>query len=242
MPGQESLASGSIPIMDNRTDIELLQIEIELMWDVRGDGRIHGGPQVILAMSATDQLTLLGADVPDGAARQIRQLIEQTPPQRRPEALESCARLLGGEVSSGPSYLIPPTVTFPAAGEIIRSDGADIDRLHDANPGNWEPKEWLDLLAGKLGPWAMAVHEGRVVSICHTPAHSDRAVEAGTWTDPQFRGQGHAAATTAAWLPLITASGRIAFYSTASQNASSQRVAARLGLRPIGTLWKCRRQ
>ena len=46
---------------------------------------------------------------------------------------------------------------------------------------------------------------------------------------------------TAAWAALTRPSGRHLFYSTSGENVSSQRVAARLGLRPIGWLWQLAR-
>jgi hypothetical protein len=45
--------------------------------------------------------------------------------------------------------------------------------------------------------------------------------------DRSFRGQGHAAAVTAAWASLMRPTGRSLSYSTSRTNMSSQRVAAR---------------
>jgi predicted GNAT family acetyltransferase len=84
----------------------------------------------------------------------------------------------------------------------------------------------------------MAVSDGEVVSICHCARLSDRGAEAGVWTDAKYRGRGLAAAVTAAWASLLAGSGRTLFYSTSAENVSSQRVAARLGLREIGWMWK----
>ncbi|RSO25385.1 hypothetical protein DMH15_30385 [Streptomyces sp. WAC 06725] len=98
-----------------------------------------------------------------------------------------------------------------------------------------------DLLDGKLGPWAMALDPAdpaRVVSICHTPCWTDHGAEAGTWTRPGHRGRGHAATVTAAWSRLQAPTGRHLFYSTSDTNRSSRNVAARLGLAPLGHLWK----
>ena len=64
------------------------------------------------------------------------------------------------------------------------------------------------------------------------------AGEAGVWTHPDFRGQGHAAATTAEWAALMRPTDRLLFYSTSRTNRASQRVAAHLGLRRIGFLWQ----
>ena len=80
----------------------------------------------------------------------------------------------------------------------------------------------------------------RVVSNCHTPRFNDRGAEAGTWTDPDYRGRGYAAATTAAWASLMAHSDRHLFYSTSADNISSQRVAERLSLPLIGWMWQLR--
>jgi RimJ/RimL family protein N-acetyltransferase len=112
---------------------------------------------------------------------------------------------------------------------------APMEALQQSNPGNWEAVEWDELLAGKLGPWAIAVDGERVASICHTPRPmTARATECGVWSHPEFRGRGHAAAVTAAWVELVRPSGRHLFYSTDENNRSSQRVAERLGLRLLG--------
>jgi RimJ/RimL family protein N-acetyltransferase len=85
----------------------------------------------------------------------------------------------------------------------------------------------------------MAVEDGRVIAICHTPrpmpAHT---AECGVRTDSAYRGRGHAAAVTAAWASLLRPSGRHLFYSTDATNISSQRVAERLNLREIGWIWR----
>ena len=104
-------------------------------------------------------------------------------------------------------------------------------------PTDWGADEWQDLLDGRLGVWVMAMHGERVIWIC-TPVANASAADAGVWTHPDFRGQGHAAAVTAAWAALMCASGRVLFYSTSRTNRSSRRVAARLGLRRIGFLWQ----
>ncbi|MFC5826580.1 GNAT family N-acetyltransferase [Nonomuraea insulae] len=76
----------------------------------------------------------------------------------------------------------------------------------------------------------------QVVAICHSARNTPAGAEAGTWTSPAYRGRGYAAITTAAWAELLP--GIQLFYSTSADNHSSQRVAARLGLRGIGWLWK----
>lgn len=227
-------------------DLELLRVELDLLWGLQENGCLRTGPRLALAVSVVGgssdrrRLVAVNSDVPAAAAAEIGRLVdgsEPTPPEEEPAVLSRCAGLLG-DVHAAPfvSFLIPPDLQYVHDAPIVRSDGPVTEGLREANPGNWEEQEWLDLLAGRLGPWAMAVENGRIASICHTPAFSEHAVEAGVWTDPDFRGRGYAAAVTAAWQPLVA--GRIAFYSAAAQNHSSRQVAARLGLRCLGWVWK----
>lgn len=229
------------------SDIELLQIEIATIWPSDDRGRIKDGPRLVIAAAVDGMATAFGAAVSESLAEALWETVASAPartdPAEPPAALDRCRELVGGQfgavsVSSGPSYVVDGEMTFGSGAEIISSAHQDVEALRDANPGNWEAAEWDDLLDGLLGPWAMARCGAQVIAICHTARNATRAVEAGTWTHPDFRGKGHAAAVTATWAPIVAASGRIVFYSTSADNRSSQGVAARLGLRPIGWLWK----
>jgi hypothetical protein len=231
-------------------DLGLLQIEVEI-W-ATGDRQWVNGPDLVIASSSVGSAATIGTAVPDDLADALVKAVAGGPPvsdlSSPPPMLERCRQLLEDTLgpielrpSSGPSYLIPDTVTFRSEVTLVRSDGSDIAALRGGNPGNWGIQEWDQLLDGLLGPWVMATRNGAVISICHTPASSARGAEAGTWTRPEFRGQGHAAAVTAAWASLMRPTGRALFYSTARANVSSQRVAARLALRPIGWLWQLAR-
>jgi hypothetical protein len=194
-----------IPDSGALSDLELLQIEMDLLWVT------EAGPELVLACARDGASLRLSKQVPPHAARVLAAEVDGVPPgvnQEPPppqverwrmlleDAIGAAVRLTPG---SGPSYLIGPDVTFQATAELVRSDSADLAPLRTANPGNWGADEWQDLLNGHLGPWVMARHGKRVISICHTPVSNSIAAEAGVWTHPDFRGQSHAAATTAEW-------------------------------------------
>jgi RimJ/RimL family protein N-acetyltransferase len=225
----------------------LLQIEMDLLWRREA----AAGPELVLACARDGVRLRLGRRVPPYAARALNAAVDGVPAsvdqEVAPPQLERCRVLLEDAVgapvrlapASGPSYLIPSDVVFRETGaELVRSDNAELVRLRAANPGNWDPDEWQELIAGRLGPWVMARHGERIISICHTPVSNLVAAEAGVWTHPDFRRQGHAAATTAGWAALIRPTRRWLFYSTSRSNRASQGVAARLGLRRIGYLWQ----
>ncbi|GAA4984960.1 GNAT family N-acetyltransferase [Actinopolymorpha pittospori] len=234
--------------------LELLRSQAGAFLDARG--RIAGCYGVTIASCADGQALWIGASVPNDAATELTAALDRAPqpvdPSEPPPALAACERILAridGELTcaSGPSYVIPDDVIaddseFAVGTTIARSVGADTEALRGANPGNWHPIEWNELLDGKLGPWTMINDGERAISICHTPGPlTERAGECGVWTDPRFRGRGYAAATAAAWVPLVRAPGRHLFYRTDTDNLSSQRVAQRLNLLEIGWTWRFHR-
>lgn len=143
---------------------------------------------------------------------------------------------------SGPSYLVQEALTVDSTTELVTSASPleERNRLQPPAEANWSPGEWQELLAGDLGPWALALDGDDVVAICHSARVSGQGAEAGVRTSPEYRRRGHAAATTAAWAALVYESGRLPFYSTSADNLASQAVAARLGLLPLGWLWSLR--
>ncbi|MFI6350831.1 GNAT family N-acetyltransferase [Streptomyces sp. NPDC050560] len=161
-------------------------------------------------------------------------------PEEPPPGLADLA-VPGTSVVGGPTWVFPDAgVTAPPVPErvLVSDEPGRQAAAALARPDTWEPDEWAALVAGAAGEWAMAVREGRPVSICHTPAASRGGVEAGTWTAPEHRGRGLARATAAAW--SRRAAGRVRFYSTMADNTASRAVATGLGLRPLGWLWSVR--
>jgi RimJ/RimL family protein N-acetyltransferase len=239
------------------TDLELLEIEIETLWAADDRGHLvksrgwqgRTAPHLVIAVSNDGQIAAIGSQVTDVLAVELQAAVAgESPspdPATQPASIARCEQLLKNssglvELSAGPSYVIPVETAFVSAAEIQRSDGENTEALrsHVAKRADWSAKEWNLLLDGLFGPWAVASIGGQVIAICHSARLTDRGAEAGVWTDPEFRGQGHAAAVTAAWASLLAPSGRHLFYSTSATNLSSQRVAARLNLHPIGWMWQ----
>lgn len=142
-------------------------------------------------------------------------------------------------VEGGPIFTLPGEVAAALeAPRIATSASGEREVSHLPRPLSWEEDEWDELLSGRSGPWAMALTNDSVVSICHTPRPMSPAVaECGVWTHPDHRGRRLAEATTAAWTRLVAHAGRTLFYSTDDCNLASQRVAAHLGLRLVGREW-----
>lgn len=227
---------------DPLTDLELLALKIALNLD--DQGRLADTYGVTLGVAGDGQRLFVGSGVPDALVPVLVEAVRSTASisvDREPTALNACRAVLEPvcgllSLEAGPVYAIEPPVRTESQICVLRSDASGTEPLR--NPGNWEANEWDDLLNGICGPWAMAVVDGRVVSICHTPLPmTAHAAECGDWTDPDFRGRGYAAAVTAAWADIVGPTRRRLFYSTDAENHASQRLAARLALRSIGWTW-----
>ncbi|HZC17844.1 MAG TPA: GNAT family N-acetyltransferase, partial [Caulobacteraceae bacterium] len=83
-------------------------------------------------------------------------------------------------------------------------------------------------------PWCVALDGDDIAAMAFATNLAQSGAEIGVFTFPGFRGRGFAAAATAGWSSLKSLEGRELIYSTRLTNASSRRVAARLGLRPAG--------
>lgn len=227
------------------TDLELLELRAAGTGD-----RVDGLPGIRFVETATAKALHIGSGVPPGLAKVLEVTCEGastvSDPTAVPPAIAACERLLVAEGwnvqrDADVVYLIESGACFDTRAAIVRSDRPVPRWMRAANPGNWEPVEWDELLDGCLGPWAMVAHGQRIVSLCHTPIPlTEHAAECGAWTDPEFRGRGHAAATTARWAELLRPSGRHLFYGADLENRSSHRVAQRLGLRRLGYQWVLR--
>lgn len=236
------------------SDLEHLEVEIDTLWLRNERGRLERrpnrgiAPHLVIAVSSAGWTLALGSEVSDALASELRAMVAAEPPSpdlaSEPAAIARCRQLLKTplgrtDLSSGPSYVIPAGTAFESSADMLRSSDENVQVLRgqDLQRLNSPAEQWRELLDGSLGPWAMAMAADRVISICHSARLTDHGAEAGVWTDPDFRGQGHAAAVTAAWAALLAWSGRHLFYSTSAANVSSQGVAARLSLRPIGWMW-----
>jgi len=237
--------------------IELLRIEMDTLWIRDDEGRLvrAGGlagapaPHLVIACAAGGgHLLAVGERVPARLAEEMKSLVARSElprdPATRPPVLSHCQELLADslgpiEVTSGPSYVAESMSPFGWTVEIrtAREPGAEPLPLPPDVAG-WTEEEWRMLTQGALGPWAVALAAGQIVSICFCARLTGEAAEAGVWTHPEFRGRQYAPAVTYAWAQQMLTSARHAFYSTSAENLASQRVAARLGLRRIGWTWR----
>lgn len=229
-------------ISQDLTDLQLLTIRAEAV-----GLRVAGLRGVRVLRTRAAETFDVGTAVPPEIAAALEAAYRRAPATTdataAPPVLDACEELLGGagwdvQRCSSVVWLIERGTAFTSDAPIRRSDQPIPAWMRGANPGNWHPIEWNELLDGRLGPWAMATRGHRILSICHTPFRmTEHFAECGVWTDPEVRGRGHAAAVTAAWADVLRPSSRWLFYSIDPDNHSSHRVTRRLNLRLLGRHW-----
>lgn len=182
------------------------------------------------------------------------QLLEQLPRLARdetpggealpPAGLDRCLALLPnpGTPSGGLSYLLPHGTQAPGAAPTIASGSAEAEDLEARFEREGMPRALLDLnfrqVADLWPPYCLVVEDGDVAALAFTARRGSRGAELGLVTLPAFRGRGLAGQAVAGWSALPELRELTLFYSTATTNLASQRVAAKLGLPFIGSTWE----
>ncbi|MEV1177776.1 hypothetical protein, partial [Nonomuraea sp. NPDC049784] len=155
--------------------VDLLRVELGVIWRLDERGRLPGPEDLVIGVAADGMTAAVSGRVPDALAARLLDLVSQgvpSPPGRPPDVLERCRALLGGgpAVSGGPSYLVDPPVRFDVPAEVLRSDDpAHAEGVRPLRTSDWTPDEWDALVGGGEGaPWAMIVEDGQVAAICHS--------------------------------------------------------------------------
>lgn len=187
-------------------------------------------------------------DVIESDARAIRALVAKEPRLRDFESLPRnidryvsvlSARSPVVERTPGVIYVLPNHLSYAHEAKLLRSDCLEGKRLLAELASRGMPADLAAMGFKDVGefwpPWCVAMRGHKIASITFTARLGKRAAEAGVVTVPSMRGRGYAAAATAGWSSMRVLENRTLFYSTQQANHSSQRVAARLGLRLIGT-------
>lgn len=173
------------------------------------------------------------ADVPNALAAELEALVAREPPGNleAPVRAQAYERLLEAHApivqrTSGPVFAFPDAIDGNTrAGSLNESDAHLLQ--DDLEP--WRP----DLPHRK--PFFVSIAGGRVACVCASVRISPVLHEAGVETALAFRKQGYAVRTVASWAAAVRALGVTPSYSTRWDNHASREVAAKLGLRLIGS-------
>jgi hypothetical protein len=232
------------------SDHDLMRIEADtgFTYDARGRMLLSNEPRetarkpaqrLYLGRTRMGHVARFRADVPDDVAQQIEESVAREPLDGDLSAppAEDCAIRAGlarhapaSDGGSGPAYCFPDSIA--SLGEAVRITADTRDLVRETFP-------WLHTAYHDWWPAFAVLHDGAGVSVCFSSRIGPRAMAAGTFTLPEYRGRGYAAIATASWGAAVRATGRIPFYGTSWDNLSSQGVARRAGLIMYGatTTW-----
>lgn len=237
------------------SDADLLQIQYHTLFVTDEAERIvrendpdrSPGPRLWLGGCARGNAFGLRTDVPEALAGEVGALLAAEPPftsrEGLPEHLDRYLELLSSEgvprrSGFGLTYALPHALEYGSDVVLIDSESEEGKLLRTTFSRRGMPPELLSLgfrdTSDLWEPWCIAFHEDQVASVACAARISESGAELGITTVQALRGRGYAAAATAGWTHLKSLQSRTLFYSTQRENFSSQRVAARLGLRFIG--------
>ncbi len=236
-------------------ELDALATQLRTTFVLDASGRIERendpdrspGPRFWLAGCASGNVVGVRADVPEAAAVEVLALAAtEAPfhaPGARPRHFDRYVELLSHrgrapEPEFGLLYSFPHGVTHASAVALVDSESDEGERLLETLARDGMPEGLRAMGFGDVSefwaPWCVALHEGQAVSVAFAARLSEGGAEIGVATATAWRGRGYATAAAARWSALPSLRSRRLFYGTTQANASSQRVAARLGLRPLG--------
>lgn len=229
--------------------LAVLELDTRTMFVLDANGRIlrendpdrSPGPRVFIAGCPAGNLVRVRADVPDAA--EIERIVASAPPWfdalQPPPWLDRASASLGPvTVTASLIYALPRHAVQPAPMLVYSDTGkgaALIARLaRDGMPAPLADAGFLSV-ADFWPPWCAVIQGQQIAAMAFAARLGPEGAEAGVYTFPAFRGRGLAGQATAAWSAMPELASRTLFYSTTVDNLSSRRVAARLGLRQIGS-------
>jgi len=246
---------GDMASQTGADDLRLLHFDIETIFVLSGSERIErqndpdrsSGPRLFFTGCPQGNIARVRHDVEDQIALSLLAIAAEEPPWRDPDVLPQCLGkvidLLSRvqpvvTIGPGVTYRLPNGLSYEHPALIVRGDSMEGEQMLARLAERGFPQYMLDAGFKGVGdfwePWCVALDGDEIASIAFAARIGDVGAEIGVVTFPKFRGQGFAAAVTASWSSLPCLNGRALFYSTQRSNRSSQRVAARLGLRLIG--------
>ena len=213
------------------------------------DKKESPGPKFLLIGSETGNLAVFRHDVGEPTRRLMEAITLDEPPWTDPDSppihCDEYVHFLAREgtvtefgTGGRLLYAFPEVLNAPQEASLVDSDTPEgRDFLANLPPGN-QFDGWRHPVPGHIdAPWCMTIHEGAIASIVETVRIGNGGAECGVTTAPSLRSRGFASAAVAGWASLPSLQGRSLFYCTNRQNVSSQRVAQRLGLKFIGSIF-----
>lgn len=189
-------------------------------------------PRFFLGRTPNGKLLWFRHDVDDSLAEDLARVCESLPTGLDVVAAEPFVDRLSRvaavqKIWTGPAYHFPRDVPSEDVGVVrVTADNATVLSPH--------LEDWLGDVAPNV-PMAVALEDGKAVSVCASVRITPRAHEAGVDTNRGFRRRGYAARAVTAWAKAVREVDRIPLYSTSWQNEASRALAAKLGLIQFGS-------
>jgi hypothetical protein len=223
-------------------DHDLMEIRADTLWTYDARRRMLRSrspdnlpaPRLFFGRTRGGHVLRFGEPVPASLVNEVTAIVGRQPAVNAlpmpPSLLAELRETLSAQApvtaeGGGPAYRFPDEIVVSP--DVVEVTVDNLDLVRQTFP-------WLYQNLAGWGRCFAAVQGGAAVSICFSSRIGVQAMEAGLFTLPEFRGQGHAVAVTAAWGAAVRDAGRDPVYSTGWDNLASQAVARRVGLTMFG--------
>lgn len=205
--------------------------------DWRKQGR---APDFYLGLTRSGMILKYHADLPRSLRHKLAEFASQESAAswsslQRPHFCQTYEDLLATSAPDkdlrvwfGPAYYFAEPVTEPLAANIIKVGPENQFML---NP---YLADWLPDVAHEQ-PMMAWVEQGEALGVCASVRCTETAMAAGVEVTPHARRRGIGREVVKAWAQAVQQLGKIALYSTSSDNEASKHLAASLGLPLLGT-------
>lgn len=189
-------------------------------------------PRFFLGRTPNGNMWWFRHDVEAPLAADLARLCDSLPPGLDVVSAEPFVERLS-RVAAVEKIWTGPAYHFPRA---LPAEDVGVVRVTANNVTVLSPylEDWHgDVSPG--APMAVALEDGKAVSVCGSVRITPHAHEAGVDTNRDFRRRGFATRAVTAWAKAVRELERIPLYSTSWQNEASRALAAKLGLIQFGS-------
>jgi RimJ/RimL family protein N-acetyltransferase len=211
------------------TNRELLHIQLRTAFILDAQGRLAAvnepgqpaAPRIFVAGAGQERIVRVRSDIPELIARAWLASEDEKTLMAKVAAHSPIQR-----EHRGPAYVLPQ----------LRPRDDDVVFVREG-PGLHPELVARGWRLTEADPYVGVVRDDQIVAVCYSSRDGAEACEAGVETASTYRAQGLGELAVRTWAAMVQRSGRLALYSTAWDNAASQRIAAKLGAEQYGENW-----
>jgi GNAT superfamily N-acetyltransferase len=216
-----------LELMEHHVHV-LFRHDIQNRMTVVNEPPFDAAPRIFIGATRTGSFIRFSNSLSQSIVEKLEDVIGQNHDVKIGDVLKVLSLdIIVNDLWFGPAYVFPD-VRDKTCTNVFKVNHENKEILKPHFPFTFEDFEYKQ-------PCFLIIEDNIPVSICCSARQTSKADEASIYTHEDYRGRGYGAAVANAWAAEVQKQGRIALYSTAWDNFSSQSVARKLQLVQYGT-------